>query len=146
GRNLAYLHDNGYPRVEGIEISPHAVEMLRKTYPQLADVTIHLGPAADLLPKLPDDGYDLVFTMAVLEHIHPGQSAVFAEIVRVGRSVLAIEPRRDSSHRSFPWDVPKEFTGRGLRLVSSRSMRDFPETAEDNGINWFYAHRFVRPD
>ncbi|HEU4426202.1 MAG TPA: class I SAM-dependent methyltransferase [Pilimelia sp.] len=146
GRNLAYLHDNGYRHVEGVEINPHAVERLRTTYPQLADVPIHLGPAEEVLPGLPDDGYDLVYTMAVLEHIHPDHSMVFDEIARVGRSVLAIEPPGGVSHRQFPHDIPKVFTARGLCLVSSRSMADFPKTADDKAIAKYSAFRFNRPD
>lgn len=145
GRNLAHLYDNGYQDVEGIEISPHAVALLRTTYPQLADIPIHVGPAEDVLPTLPDDEYDLVYTMAVLEHIHPDSAVVFDEVVRIGRSVLAIEPNGVSSHRQFPHDVPKIFRSRGLKLVSSRSMADFPSTADDRTIAKYIASRFNRP-
>ena len=144
GRNLAYLVDHGYPHVEGVEISPHAVELLRQTYPQLSDTTIHLGAAEEVLPDLADDSFDLVFTMAVIEHIHPSSTRVFDEIVRIGRSVLAIEPPGRTSHRQYPHDVPKIFTSRGLHLVSSRPMSDFPATANDTGIAIFSAYRFER--
>jgi SAM-dependent methyltransferase len=147
GRNLAHLHDNGYRHVEGVEINPHAVALLRSTYPQLADVPIHLGPAEEVLPTLPDDGYDLVFTMAVLEHIHPDSSIVFDELVRLGRSVLAIEPPPGrGSHRTFPHDIPKIFQSRGLQLVSSRPMADFPSLATDKALAIFIAFRFRRPE
>ncbi len=144
GRNLAYLYDNGYQRVEGVEISPHAVALLRSTYPQLADSPIHLGPAEDVLPKLPSGAYDLVFTMAVLEHIHPDSSSVFDEMVRLGHSILAIETIGGSSHRQFPHDVPRIFQSRGLRLESSRPMTDFPSTAGDKSLAGFIASRFGR--
>ena len=39
GHNLAYLHDLGYHHLEGIEISKPVVDVLRETYPQLADAT-----------------------------------------------------------------------------------------------------------
>lgn len=146
GRNLAFLVDHGYPDVEGIEISPHAVELLRQTYPQLSDTTIHLGAAEDILRGLADDSFDLVFTMAVIEHIHPSSTHVFDEIVRVGRSVLAIEPPGRTSHRQYPHDVPQIFTSRGLRLVSSRPMSDFPATVKDTGIAIFSAYRFERTE
>lgn len=45
GRNLAYLHDHGYRDLSGIEISPHAVELLRRHHPQLADVNVVVGAA-----------------------------------------------------------------------------------------------------
>src|SRR5262245_13207253 len=124
GRNLAYLYDNGYPHVSGVEISPHAVALLRTTYPQLAGNQILVGAAEEVLPTLPTDGFDLVFTMAVLEHIHPDSSIVFDEIARIGRSILAIEQLGAYSHRQFPHDIPKIFRSRGLRLTSTRRMAD----------------------
>jgi SAM-dependent methyltransferase len=144
GRNLAYLFDHGYQNVEGVEISSHAVELLRSTYPQLADRPVHLGAAEEVLPGLPDE-YDLVYTMAVLEHIHPDSAVVFDQIVRLGRSVLSIEPPGRLSHRQYPHDIPKIFEARGLELVSTRPMADFPSTATDAGIKMFYAWRFARP-
>ncbi len=144
GRNLAYLHENGFPDVEGIEINPHAVELLRQTYPRLADVTIHVGAAGDVLPKLADDSFDLVFTMAVIEHIHPDEAHVFDEMVRVGHDVLAIEPEDRLTHRQFPHDIPKIFTSRGLTLLASTPMGTFEENAKDSSMDKYTAYRFSR--
>lgn len=146
GRNLAYLYDHGYTSLQGIEINPHAVELLRETYPQLADVPVHVGPAEEILPELPADSFDLVYTMAVIEHIHPDASAVFDEMVRVGSSILAIEPAGRRSHRQYPHDVPEIFRARGMRMVSSRPMTEFPELQRDRGLRPFTAYRFVRSD
>ena len=145
GRNLAYLHDNGYTSVEGVEISPHAVELLRKTYPQLAECQVHLGPAGDVLPSLADDEFDLVFTMAVIEHIHPDEASVFDDMVRVGKQVLAIEPKNRLTHRQFPHDVVELFTSRGMEAVSETWMGDFLEDGIDEGMTAFTAYRFRRP-
>jgi SAM-dependent methyltransferase len=144
GRNLAHLHDQGYTDVSGIEINPNAVELLRATFPQLADRPIFLGPAEEQLAKLGTDDFDLVFTMAVIEHIHPDSSALFEQIVRVGHSVLCIEPRGNSSHRQFPHDVPAIFTKLGLELRATTPMSELPETADDPAVNKYVAWRFVR--
>lgn len=144
GRNLAYLYDNGYTAVEGVEINPHAVELLRRTFPQLADTKIHIGAAGEVLPKFADDEFDLVYTMAVLEHIHPDESGVFDDMARIGKHVLAIEPKGRLSHRQFPHDIPKVFAERGLTLVSDKSMADFPSNANDPTMKAFYAFRFAR--
>ena len=143
GRNLAYLKDRGYPNVEGVEISPHAVALLRKTYPQLADADIHVGAAETVLPSL--SPYDLVFTMAVLEHIHPDSVDVFDEIARLGRAVVAVEPSPNSPHdtsRQHPHDLEAEFTHRGLRLVSIAELRDNPLVPDlgDYAVWRFEAH------
>jgi hypothetical protein len=47
GRNLAYLFDHGYTGVEGVEINPYAVDLLRSTFPQLADREIRAGLGRD---------------------------------------------------------------------------------------------------
>jgi SAM-dependent methyltransferase len=146
GRNIAYLFDHGYTGVEGVEINPHAVELLRTVFPQLADREIHIGAAGETLPKFADDEFDLVYTMAVLEHIHPDESSVFDDMARIGKQVLAIEPEGRLSHRQFPHDIPKEFGDRGLTMVSDKSMAEFPSNARDKTIQAFNAYRFKRPE
>jgi SAM-dependent methyltransferase len=145
GRNIAYLYDHGYTNLEAIEINPHAVELLRKTYPQLADVPVHIGTASEMLAGFDEQSFDLVFTMAVLEHIHPDESAVFDHMVRVGKEVLAIEPPGRLTHRTFPHDIQDVFESRGLKQQWARSMKDFPSNAKDWSIHKYVGRRFARP-
>lgn len=145
GRNLAYLFDAGWERVEGVEINPNAVALMRERYPHLADQMVHVGPAEDVLLGLPSDGYDLVFTMAVLEHIHPASSIVFDQMARIAREILAIEPRGHASKRQYPHDVPGLFTSRGFELVAETPMSQIEETADDPYMGPDYiAWRFRR--
>jgi len=67
-------------------------------------------------------------------------------MVRVGKSVLAIEPPGRTSHRQYPHDVPEIFASRGLEMVSSKPMSEFAATANDSGIKIFSAYRFQRPN
>jgi SAM-dependent methyltransferase len=121
GRNLNHLYRMGYTDLAGVEINPHAVARLRTEYPHLAGVPVSVGSAEDVLPSIPDNAYDIVFTMAVLEHIHPDSAVVFREIVRIAdRCVLAIEPRFANAHdsrRQHPWDVTAEYVKYGVRPV-----------------------------
>jgi SAM-dependent methyltransferase len=142
GRNLAYLRNQGYTNVSGVEISPHALELLRKTYPELAESKIHLGAAEEVLPKLEDKAFDLVFTMAVLEHVHPDSKTVFQSMVRIGREILAIEPRGNASHRQHPHDIPAVFKALGCELVDEIPMSALPATAQDRSIAAYTAWRF----
>lgn len=144
GRNVAWLFDHGYTNIQGIEINSHAVELLRKTYPQLADVQVSIGAAGEVLPKFADDEFDLVYTMAVLEHIHPDESSVFDDMTRIGKQILAIEPPGSKSHRQFPHDIPKVFGDRGMKLVSKRNMGEFESNAGEETIKRFDAYRFHR--
>jgi len=145
GRNLAHLADQGYSRLEGIEISPHAVELLRASYTQLEDATIHLGPVEEVLPRL-IEGYDVIFTMAVLEHIHPDSVAVFDDMARLGDALLAIEPppeRYATSSRQFPHDLQVELRRRGMELVSLTDLTHHPLVANDE-LAHYAAYRFER--
>lgn len=141
GRNLAYLYDHGWTNVEGLEISPHAVKLLRETYPQLDKCQIHEGPAEELLPRFADQSFDLVFTMAVLEHIHPSSTSVFDDIARIGRSVVTIEPPGHSSHRQYPHDVPALMVARGKTLTTQVPFSSLPG-GDDPAISWYLASRF----
>ncbi len=142
GRNLAFLHDSGYRNLTGIEISPHAARLLRETYPQLVDASVKVGAAEEVLPGFEDKRFDLVFTMAVLEHIHPDSTSVFENMARVARSLLTIEPERHASHRQYPHDIRAIFTGLGFELVHSVSMGELPDTADDPAIAQYFAWRF----
>jgi len=124
GRNLNHLWHSGYRDLRGLEISAHAVRRLREGYPSLRGVPVDIGPADRVLPSYSDAAFDLVFTMAALEHIHPDHRDVFAEISRIARRhVLTIEPRAregHASHRQYPWDARGELESNGLRLVETK--------------------------
>lgn len=142
GRNLAHLTDRGWSGLEGVEISPHAIRLLRETYPQLENATIHEGAAEDVLPML-DGPYDLVFTMATLKMIHPdGIDDVCDQIVRLTGDVLLIEllAAIDSS-RHYPYDLAGLFEDRGMRLVS---LQRLDSDSRDVALQDHGAWRFKR--
>lgn len=87
-----------------MEISEHAVKRLRIEYPCLAMIRVDIGPAELLIQKYNSNSVDVIFTMAVLEHVHPDSRFVFKEIARVARKyVIAIEPRQGKhSHMQYP--------------------------------------------
>lgn len=144
GRNLAYLADNGWNKVEGIEISETAVRILRETYPQLKDSPIHQGPAESILPTL-NGQFDIIFTMAVIEHIHPDSSAIFDEMASKGRSILCFEPMANSTHRQYPHDVEDIFTSRGMKLVDHRSVAELGFVPIFDALSEYFYWRFELP-
>jgi hypothetical protein len=81
--------DGSNQNLTGIELSEQAVEVLRREFPHIADVWV--GAAEDILPTF--DRFDLVFTMAVLVHIHPCLS-------RRSSASLPGSPRSSHSPRS----------------------------------------------
>lgn len=73
GRNLNGLYEAGYRNLHAIEISQPAIDLFEKTYPEtFAASNILCGDAEKILSENFDDNeFDIVFTMAVLQHIHP---------------------------------------------------------------------------
>lgn len=120
GRNLNEFWQTGHKDVSGIEISPGAIAMLRDTYPEMAaTATLHEGNAEDILPTLPSNGYDVVFTLAVLVHIHPDSaSVVFPGIARVAKNALVlVEDERHRSWRHFTRNYREVFEPLGWQQV-----------------------------
>ena len=141
GRNLHHFWGRGFRNLAGIEVSQAAVRRLRDSYPDLGGIPVMVGPAELLLPGLPAASYDLVFTMAVLEHIHPSQSRLFSEIARASRKyVLAIEPRvGHATHRQYPWDVVRCYEEAGLRVLRHASWRSLWSGSVAEDPEWSYA-------
>jgi SAM-dependent methyltransferase len=122
GRNLNHLWQAGYKNLRGMEISEHAVKRLRIEYPCLATTPVEIGPAEQSIQKCDSNSVDVVFTMAVLEQLHPDSRCLFKEMARVARKyVLAIEPRHGKrSHMQYPWDIKSEFTAAGLIYIDAK--------------------------
>ena len=122
GRNLNHLWQAGYESVRGMEISEHAVMRLRIEYPCLSSTAVDIGPAELSIQKYDSNSVDVIFTMAVLEHLHPNSKFFFNEIARVARRyVLAIEPRHGKrSHMQYPWDIKSEFIAVGLTYTDTK--------------------------
>lgn len=139
GRNLHYLHAAGYHNLLGIELSPKYLEALREHFPHLSGLVLQ-GPIEDILPQLPNI-YDLVFSMAVLEHIPPESEAVFQQIARVAKNLVTIEDEKTESWRHFPRNYREVFCSLGLQylggwknipgLWSNFVLRHFKEGSTD---------------
>lgn len=119
GRNLNYLFLAGFEHLAGIEISEEAASLLKQSYPEMArQAKIINEPAEQALRKLGDNAFDITFTMAVLEHIHPESEFIFFEMVRINKGFLiTIEDERSISWRHFPRNYRKVFESLGLRQV-----------------------------
>jgi SAM-dependent methyltransferase len=122
GRNLNHLWQAGYKNIRGIEISEHAVKRLRVEYPSLATIPVDIGPAELSIQRYDRKSVDVIFTMSVLEHLHPDSRCLFREIARVaGKYVLAIEFRQGRrSHIQYPWDIKSEFIAAGLTFIDAK--------------------------
>jgi SAM-dependent methyltransferase len=119
GRNLAFLHHGGFRDLNGIEINENAVTHLRKTFPELKNAHVIVSPIEEALLEIADDAYDMVFSMAVLEHIHPESEWIFSEISRITPAIMTIEDEERKSGRHFPRQYLEIFTGLGLDQIEN---------------------------
>ncbi len=142
GRNLEALRAHGHRDLTAIEISADALALLAKHHAELANTaTLHCGTIESVLPQLPAQHFDLVYTMAVLEHIHTESEWIFADMVRVAkRHVITIEDEACRSWRHFPRDYAAIFSGLGLEVVERFGC----DGIEGLGAN-FQATVFAKP-
>jgi SAM-dependent methyltransferase len=96
GPNLEGLRRSGYSKLSGVEINPAAIVEMERAFPELAAVaTIHQGHAEQVLAELPTDSHDLVFSMAVLLHVHPASHRVMDQMVRVAKRYVCVMEAED---------------------------------------------------
>ena len=113
GRNLEYLRRAGYTQLGGIEISPRAAPIRRDYFPEL-ELDYYQGPIEEKI--LHCRPFDIVFSMAVLQHVHPDSDWIFAKIARVARvGIVTIEDEVSDRQTLYPRDYGEIFRGLGLR-------------------------------
>jgi len=121
GRNLNCLYSGGYKKLGGIEISANALDLLLKTYTELAkECTLYGASVEDTIVSISDNSYNAVYTMAVLEHIHPDSEWVFEHIARVAKDVIiTIEDEISVSSHTFPRNYKEAFERVGMLQVEA---------------------------
>jgi len=125
GRNLNYLYGEGYKNLEGIEICTEAVELLKKTYYELGtNCQIHNMAIEDIIGTIPDNKYDIVYTLAVLEHLHTDSNWVFKEIARIAKKIIiTIEDEVGVSCHTYSRNYKKIFEGLGMTQLMEYNCR-----------------------
>jgi SAM-dependent methyltransferase len=139
GRHLAHLHEHGFTDLSGIEVNDEAFDVMADTYPDLAAAgRFHHAAIESVLPEFGADRFDAVYSVETLQHIHPDNEWVFAELARVTDDLLLTvenegegdpaDPATDDVnfvHDEFPLyyrDWERVFTDRGFEQVESASL------------------------
>lgn len=93
GRHLAALLDAGFGDLTGIDINPDSFRVMADHYPRLAaEGTFICDSIENILPEVATNGFDLVYSVETLQHIHPDETWVFDEIARITNSfIITIE-------------------------------------------------------
>ena len=112
----------------GIEINAQALELMKEAHSDLACAGRFINSSMEeALPPLKDNTYDLVYTMAVLEHLHSDSEFVFKEIARVTKKHLfVLEDEEGISKRHFPRNYKNIFESFGLKQVEEEVFHLLP--------------------
>ena len=141
GRNLNAAYMAGYENLEGIEINPEAVEILKKTFPEMASTAnIRVGHIENCIRSV--ERKDCIFTMAVLVHIHPSSDWIFAEMVNRAKTLIIIEQENGASWRHFARDYRKIFTKLGMQQRAQIDCSTIPALVEEGGLMSYVARIF----
>ncbi len=117
GRNLNYLYRAGYRNAGGIELNEEAVKMSSKFFPRLRN-KIALNTIEDyFLNRGEKETWDIIFTMAVLEHLPKESEWVFAEMVKCTKYIITIEDEKSINKVCFPRNYKKIFEDLGMREI-----------------------------
>lgn len=133
GRNLNYLFDKGYTNLTGVEISSYALQVMKNTFAKLADIRIFNSPIESQIGKFSDDEFDVVFTMAVLVHIHKDSEFIFEEMARITkRFLVTIEIEKGLGIKNFQRNYGKIFSKFGLREIKTIDCKNIDGFGKSN--------------
>jgi SAM-dependent methyltransferase len=124
GRLLSYLREAGFANVTGIDPSPGCAHAARLLY----DIPVATSTIFGL--HKPDNGYDVVMTLGVFEHIRDLRRAVesIREVTRRDSRVFIGVP--DASHLIAAQDAPfQEFSTEHINFFSPVSLRYLMEAS-----------------
>jgi SAM-dependent methyltransferase len=113
GRNLNYLFNAGYKNLNGIEINADAFEKMKEFFPDLKVNCIN-GSIEDNILFYKDNEFDIIFTMAVIQHIHTDSNWIFEHISRICKTYLILI---EFDTR----DYEKIFSELGFTLIEKRN-------------------------
>jgi 2-polyprenyl-3-methyl-5-hydroxy-6-metoxy-1,4-benzoquinol methylase len=133
GRNLNILYKNGFKNLEGIEINKKSVQLMKEKFNM--DIPIHISSIEDIIKNL--DKYDIVFSMAVFEHIHPKSKWIFEDISRIVKKYLiTIEDEKGKSWRQFPRNYKKVF--KNLKQIEEFNCKDIKGLGKNFNLRVFH--------
>ena len=122
GRHLAYLYDQGYEDISGIEINAEALDVMEEQFPAAAAAGNFYQDAIESVVETMDDReFDVVFSVQTLQHLHGDSTWVFDEVRRIaGKLIVTVEIEGDD-HRDGADVLTREVDGLPM---THRNWRD----------------------
>jgi SAM-dependent methyltransferase len=146
GANLHGLYERSYRTLSGVEINPSAISEMRSSFPELGGSEVHEGSLEDVFARLPSNSVDVVFSMAVLMHVHPSSKQVFAEMARIARRyVCVVEAEMVTISYIFARNYRRVFERLGCAEVRSTQITANSSPAVDDGYFGYTARLFRAP-
>ncbi|WP_440770607.1 class I SAM-dependent methyltransferase [Natronorubrum sp. DTA28] len=93
GRHLAHLYEHGFETLSGIDVNNDAFDVMRETYPDLADDgTFYHDRIEDVVDDFEENRFDVVYSVETLQHLHPDVEWVFEDLARItGELLITVE-------------------------------------------------------
>ena len=127
-RNLQNLFNAGFRNLSGVEISAKAIEIMKLKLPTLAkSSSIYNSTIEDWVQSYSSLQFDLIFAMAVLEHIHWDSDWVFSYLSKMSKKYLVIiEDEWQVSNRHFPRNYKDIFENLGMTQLEEINCVHIP--------------------
>ena len=115
---------NGYKNLYAVDISGPSYEHLSKIFPELkSHLNYNVSSFEDYFDKIPDDFFDITFTMgSTIDLVHPSYDIV-KEISRITKKYSILQLQKKGPPYIRFWDL--EFMLNGLKRINFKSM-NFP--------------------
>jgi len=119
GRNIHHLYNAGYKNISGVEINKTAIDLGKKIYPEtIANFPIACEAVEDFILRIPDNTYDVVFTLGVLMHIHPSSEWIFNYIKSITKKYIIVSEEEEGvSDIAFSRNYKEIFENLGMEEV-----------------------------
>jgi SAM-dependent methyltransferase len=110
GRHLERLRRAGYTDLTGVDINPDSFVVMGERYPKLAETgTFHTAALESYLPDVPDGSFDVVYSVETLQHVHPDETWVFEELVRITADLLVTAENEGNGPTRGRADAPVSY-------------------------------------
>ena len=128
GRNMQNLFNAGFRNLSGVEISAKALEIMKLKFPTLVkSSSIYNSTIEDWVQSYSSLQFDLIFAMAVLEHIHWDSDWVFSYLSKMSKKYLVIiEDEWQVSNRHFPRNYKDIFENLGMTQLEDINCVHIP--------------------
>jgi len=121
GRNLHFLYEAGYHNLTGIDINSNALKLGMEHYPELLNVNLICNEIKREISTYPKNKFDVIFTMATLEHIHPKEAGiVFSMMGYIAKShIITCEDEKAVFWRAFSYRYKNSFEFLGFKELET---------------------------